>query len=310
MTTTPIEELEARFNARVIELLNASREHAPFLAVRNLVPPHEVDALRWVRNVLAAPHASDATWELSSAGYAALTVEWLVLEDRWSALFTSEEQAIARGRLGIVPDVPDPAPVRADIEARFHARIVNLLEAAQRDVRYDAVHVRRLLEARGGLEAARAVLAQPALAGGLGELSAAGRPDLSIEALILEPPFVSLFTAGELATARERLERENEAKVDESGMEAQFDRRMWKIYEDAKAELRYNATRFLEMLSTRGGLDTAHMLLRSPGVSEGFTELWSRGRSDLTVEALVLESPFDALFTPEELATARERLGR
>jgi hypothetical protein len=310
--TVPVDlqQLEARFNARVIELLNASREHAPFLAVRNLVPPRQDEALRWVHNVLAAPHASDATWELSSAGYAALTVEWLALEDRWSALFTPEEQAIARSRLGIQSEEPDLVPVRADIEARFHGRMVHLLEVAQRDVRYDAVHVRRLLEEHGGLEAARAVLAQPALAGGLGELAAAGRPDLSIEALILDPSFESLFTAEELATAHERAEREKAAKVDEPGLETQFDRRMWRIYEDARAELHYNATRFLEMLSTRGGLDTAHVLLRSPGVSDGFTELWSRGRSDLTVEALVLESPFDTQFTPEELAIARERLGR
>ena len=63
MTSTDLADLEAKFNARVLELLGASREHARFLAVRNLVPPREADALRWVHNVMAAPHASDATWE-------------------------------------------------------------------------------------------------------------------------------------------------------------------------------------------------------------------------------------------------------
>jgi hypothetical protein len=206
-TAADLADLEARFNARVIELLNAAREHAPFLAVRNVVPPREGEALPWVRNTLAAPRASDATGELWAAGYVSLTVESLVLDDRWSALFTAQECAIARGRLGIVPEVADPVPARAEIEARFHGRMLSILEAAMRDVRYDAVHVRTLLEAHGGIVAARAVLAQPGLAGGLAELAAAGRPDLSIEALLLEEPFDALFTAEELAAARERLGR-------------------------------------------------------------------------------------------------------
>jgi hypothetical protein len=206
-TAADLADLEVRFNVRVIELLNAAREHAPFLAVRNVVAPREAEALRWVRNVLAAPHASDATWELSSAGYAALTIEWLVLDDRWSALFTPQECAVARARLGLTSIVEEPAPARPDLEARFHGRMLSLLEAALRDVRYDAVHVRALVEARGGIEAARAVLAQPGLAGGLAELAAAGRPDLSIEALLLEEPFDMLFAAEEQATARERLGR-------------------------------------------------------------------------------------------------------
>ncbi len=206
-TAADLADLETKFNARVIELLNAAREHAPFLAVRNVVPPREAEALPWVRNVLAAPHASDATWELSSAGYAALTIEWLVLESRWSALFTAQECAIARGRLGIVPEVADPVPARVEVEARFHGRMLAILDIALRDLRYDAAHVRALVEARGGIEAARAVLAQPGLTGGLEEFAAAGRPDLSIETLVLEQPFDALFTAEELAAARERLGR-------------------------------------------------------------------------------------------------------
>ena len=155
--------------------------------------------------MLAAPHASDATGELWAAGYAALTIESLVLEDRWSALFTPTECAIARARLSLAPAMPAPAAVRADIEARFHARMLAILDAALRDMRYDAVHVRALVKTRGGIEVARALLAQPGLAGGLAEFAAAGRPDLSIEALVLESPFDALFTAAELATVRGRL---------------------------------------------------------------------------------------------------------
>ena len=59
------------------------------------------------------------------------------------------------------------------------------------------------------------------------------------------------------------------------------------IYETAKRELGYNATRFLQMISEHGGLATARQLLWSDKPSDGFTTLWSHHRLDLTVEAHV-----------------------
>lgn len=71
-------------------------------------------------------------------------------------------------------------------------------------------------------------------------------------------------------------------------LETQFDAAMKNIYKRAKSEANYNASRFLQMLATHSGLDTAKLLLHSATVSEGYTSLWERGRLDLTVEALVL----------------------
>ncbi len=71
-------------------------------------------------------------------------------------------------------------------------------------------------------------------------------------------------------------------------LERRFHREMVQIYEKAKRETGYNATRFLQMVSTEGGLATARKLLRAPAASEGFTALWERQRLDLSVEALVL----------------------
>jgi hypothetical protein len=81
------------------------------------------------------------------------------------------------------------------------------------------------------------------------------------------------------------------------------------IYHQAKS-IGYNATRFLQMLREHGGLETAHQLLSGDGVSYGFTELWLRGRPDLTVEALALQPEYVELFSDAELAGASERLGR
>ena len=88
-----------------------------------------------------------------------------------------------------------------------------------------------------------------------------------------------------------------------------FDQAMFNIYRRAKDEAGYNATAFLRMLSDRGGLATAKTLINSPKPSDGYTALYERERLDLTVEAMVLESPqWHELFTTEELKCARNRL--
>lgn len=91
-------------------------------------------------------------------------------------------------------------------------------------------------------------------------------------------------------------------------IEAQFHEAMVTIYERAKRECNYNATRFLQMLSDIGGLETARKLVGTNEPSDGFTELWLHSRLDLTVEALVIQPRWQVLFTPEELAAARKRL--
>src|SRR5947199_7520587 len=82
---------------------------------------------------------------------------------------------------------------------------------------------------------------------------------------------------------------------------------MISIYRQAKLELDYNASRFLQMLD-QGGLAAARQLLHAPGVSDGFTFLYEHHRLVLTVEAHVLKPEFQHLFTPEELDIARTRL--
>jgi uncharacterized protein (DUF433 family) len=62
------------------------------------------------------------------------------------------------------------------------------------------------------------------------------------------------------------------------------------------------------MVGERGGLETARVLLHSKDVSEGYTALWERGRLDLTVERLILNEKWHALFTNDERDIARKRL--
>jgi len=93
---------------------------------------------------------------------------------------------------------------------------------------------------------------------------------------------------------------------DDTRLRQGFDEAMLQIYNRARSECKYNATRFLRMLHEHGGIETARRLL--PSISDGYAELWKRGRLDLTVEALILVEPWVALFSESERQTARNRL--
>ena len=84
---------------------------------------------------------------------------------------------------------------------------------------------------------------------------------------------------------------------------------MFDIYRQAKAEAGYDAKIFLKMISDRGGLETAKQLINARKPSDGYTYLFERGRLDLTVEAMVVESAqWHPLFSADELDRARKRL--
>jgi len=93
-----------------------------------------------------------------------------------------------------------------------------------------------------------------------------------------------------------------------TALQEQFHRAMVDVYERARREAGYNASRFLAMVSEVGGLEAAHRLLKATDPSEGFVALWSKGRLDLSVEAQALRPEFVALFGSDELERARKRL--
>jgi hypothetical protein len=62
------------------------------------------------------------------------------------------------------------------------------------------------------------------------------------------------------------------------------------------------------MLDNYGAVGTAIKLVTAAKFHEGFTKLWEFGRLDLTVEAIMLRSPYRQLFSKEVLDKALERL--
>jgi hypothetical protein len=87
-----------------------------------------------------------------------------------------------------------------------------------------------------------------------------------------------------------------------------FHAAMIEVYNRAKTEAGYTASRFLTMITDQGGYEAARTLLLASSVSDGYTALWERKRLDLTVEAVILKPEWRDLFSPEERNIARDRL--
>lgn len=92
--------------------------------------------------------------------------------------------------------------------------------------------------------------------------------------------------------------------------EEQFEAVTFRGIEEGKRLFNYNPTRYIVMVRERGAVGAAKQVLRRGPIPDGFTTLLINGRPDLTTEYTALMPEFQELFTEEELAVARERLGR
>lgn len=93
-----------------------------------------------------------------------------------------------------------------------------------------------------------------------------------------------------------------------NSLENKFNAAMQNIYKTAKKELGYNATRFLQVISEKGGLEAAKILIAKDGGTYGFEVLWEHKKLELSVEAHVLKDEYRELFTEDERKICKERL--
>lgn len=91
-------------------------------------------------------------------------------------------------------------------------------------------------------------------------------------------------------------------------LEKKFHEDMGDLYLIAKKELKYNASRFWQLVCEKGGLQAAKIVIAKDGGTYGFEILWEHGRLDLSVEAHVLKSEYNDLFTDDERRMCRDRL--
>lgn len=91
-------------------------------------------------------------------------------------------------------------------------------------------------------------------------------------------------------------------------LEDDLEREFQKAVDICISRYRYRPSYFLQMLDNYGAVDTAIKLVTALKFHEGFTRLWELKRLDLTVEAIILQNPYNQLFPKEVLEKAFERL--
>ena len=91
-------------------------------------------------------------------------------------------------------------------------------------------------------------------------------------------------------------------------VEQRLTERLFDLYDRVGQGTGYWANYFLRDLKRLGGLEVARKLLNARAVSAGFERLKKEHLLRESVEAVVLEPEFQPLFSPTELARARERL--
>ena len=101
-----------------------------------------------------------------------------------------------------------------ELEERFHQLMLErVYRETGRQCGYWAHRFRQLVTTRGGVAAAKRLLARDRLSPGFAVLKEKGRLDLSMEMLVLDPRFRELFSDAERAAARDRLERMRSSEV-------------------------------------------------------------------------------------------------
>lgn len=99
----------------------------------------------------------------------------------------------------------DAPAVDGTVVERFDVAMLEVYAAAMREVGYPARRFLAMVRGRGGLEAARQLLAKPGVSEGFRRLAEARKLDLTMEYQVLQPEFAPLFSDDELRVARERL---------------------------------------------------------------------------------------------------------
>ena len=88
-----------------------------------------------------------------------------------------------------------------------------------------------------------------------------------------------------------------------------YETRCARVADDVEAVLKRRVTRFRGMCAEHGSVEATKRLIQAQRPSDTFSDLWMKGRLDLTVEAVVLtEREWDPLFTDADRKAARKRL--
>jgi len=94
----------------------------------------------------------------------------------------------------------------SQIELKFHEEMKNIYFSAKKELGYNASRFWQLVCEKGGVKAAKSLIAKEGGSDGFTTLWESGRLDLSVEAHALYPEYKELFTDEERQLCKERLE--------------------------------------------------------------------------------------------------------
>lgn len=92
-----------------------------------------------------------------------------------------------------------------ELELEFNEAMMRIYIRAKKEADYQATRFFRMLSDHGGLETARILINSAQPSEGYTALWERGRLDLTVEALVLDPKWYSLFSRNDIDRARQRL---------------------------------------------------------------------------------------------------------
>ena len=93
-------------------------------------------------------------------------------------------------------------------------------------------------------------------------------------------------------------------------LEMNFHDAMLNICIEAKRQCNINFSRLSKMLSVETGVEVAKKLVNSNELSDGFISLMEVGRTDLSVENLILKDEWNTLFDEKTKTNAIRKLSK
>lgn len=93
------------------------------------------------------------------------------------------------------------------LEEEFQQEMMSGIEASKRELHYTPIYFLRMAHEHGAVQTAKMLLGDSTVQEGLMKLYELNRLDLSMEAMVLDRKYRTLFTYEERKAARQRLEK-------------------------------------------------------------------------------------------------------
>ncbi|WP_339695860.1 hypothetical protein [uncultured Marixanthomonas sp.] len=96
--------------------------------------------------------------------------------------------------------------------------------------------------------------------------------------------------------------------MEKSNLILEFETDLRSKINEMKNKKIHNPSLFLNMANEEGWYEATKKLISKPKNTTGFTDLLLKGRTDLSLESLVVQKKYNSLFSNEEIKMCQSRL--